>query len=407
MTGRPGNRDLWVVPSAGGEPRRLVRDASFDVHPAWSPDGKSIAYAAFDLPPSFSLRIVPAAGGEPRTLLSEPAMLLRPVWSSDGRTLLFSRTSNGTTNIWKLALDDDLASTGALERVTLGEGTDLFLSGPDASGRLAFATIKHRSDIWELAVETGALRQVTHETVVEDYASVSPDGTLAVVSMRDGAPAVWTADLEGRLLTRIGAGGFPQWSPDGRLLAYTRLDTMEVVVQRPGEVAPRVVAPGNFAAWTPDGRRLLVEKGEGESLVIVAVDLESGGKRVILRAPNTTGFGTDVAPDGTIVFQGNDENEVRQVWVLPAGGAAPRQVTRGASESSHPRLRPGDPETVVYLENHKHIVLLSLETGETTRLREFTDSNLVIDYPTWSPDGTKIYFTMAKNVGDVFLLENY
>ena len=410
VTGRMGNRDLWVIPAAGGQPRRLVRDESFDYHPSWSPDGKWIAYASFDLPPTFSIRIVSAAGGEARTIVKEPTLLMRPVWSADGRTLLFSRTSGGgATNIWKVALGRDLAPAGAIERVTLGEGNDLYLSGPDASGRLAFATIKHRSDIWELTVETGALRQVTDETVTEDYASLSADGkTLALISNRDGSAAVWTAGLDGRLLTRVGGGVFPRWSPDGRQISYTSDELGGVVVQRPGEVAARPAAPdATVAEWAPDGRHLLVERRDGGTVTVVKVSLEDGSERDVLVGVKTTGAGIDMAPDGSVAFQGSDASDIRQIFFAPAGGGAARQITRGPDESSHPRLRPGDPGTIAYLENHKNILLRPLAGGEARRLTAFTDTNLVIDYPSWSPDGTRIFFTMAKNVGDVFLLENY
>ncbi len=103
-----------------------------------------------------------------------------------------------------------------------------------------------------------------------------------------------------------------------------------------------------------------------------------------------------------------DEAGVRHIFVVPAAGGASRRITSGENESSHPRFRPDDPDKIVYLENHKNVILRSLRVaGETRPLTNFTESNLVVDYPSWSPDGTKIYFTVARNVGDVFLLENY
>jgi len=404
-TGALENRDLWVIAAGGGEPRRLVRDVSFDYQAAWSPNGKWIAYAAYDFTPAFSLRIVPAAGGTPRTLLSDTGVMMRPVWSADGRTLLFSRTLAGKTNLWKLALDRELAAAGSPERVTLGDGSDIYLTGPDAAGRLAFATIKHGSDIWELTLESGALRQVTAETVVEDYADLSPDGRqLALISTRNGQAGIWTADLDGRLLSLVGDGSWPRWSPDGKMLLYTSSPPQQAVVHRPGEMERRVIARGLALDWSPDGRQVLIER----TPFLYLVDLETGTEREAVRGLRTASTSGIISPDGKRIFyQANDEAGIRQIWSAQVGGSASEQVTKGTEEISHPRFRPGNPDQLVLLENHKNLLLHSLSTGESRRLTDFTDSNLTVDYPAWSPDGTKIYFTQARNVGDVFLLGNY
>ena len=408
-TTKTGSRDLWVIAAAGGEPRRLARDTSFDYHPSWSPDGKWIAYTALDLPVAYSIRIVSAAGGAPRTILNEGELLMRPVWSHDGRTILFSRTSGGVTNIWKLRLDGELNPEGVPQRVTLGEGNDVSLTGPDPEGRLAFTTIEHRSDIWELTVDTGALRQVTAETVVENYADLSPDGkTLAMMSTRDGTQGIWTADLAGRLLTRVSSGLFPRWSPDGQQLAYTR-EGGGIVVQRPGEMAGRVVVErGRIPEWTADGRGILFERDEGEVQRVFVLDLADGKERQVFSMARTSGSAPVISPDRSqLAFQREDDTGIRHIWTAAVGSDSPRQITSGVHESSHPRYRPNDPDTIAYLENHKAIVLRSLSTGATRRLSEVTESNRVIDYPSWSPDGTRLYFSMSTNVGDIFILENY
>jgi Tol biopolymer transport system component/predicted Ser/Thr protein kinase len=408
-TATESNRDLWVVGAMGGAPRRLVTDLGFDYHPTWSPDGKWIAYASFEGPLTFSIRVVPSSGGEPRTVVTEASLLMRPVWSADGRTVLFSRTVGGTTNVWKAAVDPAGGAPGAPERVTLGEGNDLYLSGPDASGRLAFATVKHRSDIWELDVASGALRQVTSETVAEDYPDLSPDGkTLALVSGRGGAAAIWTASLDGKLLSRVGPGQFPRWSPDGKQLVYTHEG--HVIVQRLGELAARRVIEGTgLPEWAMGGRFVTVDRGPVGRRTLMMIDVETGAERQILPpAVKTASTSAVISADGrSLLYQGDDATGLRQIWSAPVAGGTARQVTQGLDESSHPRFHPSDPDTIALLENHKNVLVRSLSTGATRRLTNFTESNLVIDYPAWSPDGTKIYFSMAKNVGDVFLLENY
>lgn len=403
------DRDLWVIAAGGGEPRRLTEDGSFDYHPEWSPDGKWIVYAARLTSGQFEIRVVGAAGGQPRRITAHTAPLVSPIWSADGQTILFSMNSSGRMNVWKTGFDPDDSEPRPVERVTVGEGNDVFLSGPDAKGRLAFATVKQRSDIHELTVEGGALRQVTSETVIEDYAELSKDGkTLALMSDRDGAAAIWTADLQGRLLARIGPGIQTRWSPDGREIAYASGAPLGIIVQRLGDLSSKTVVPNaTFPEWSSDGSHLIFERATENKRMVFLKNLSDGTERQLTPPLPTSAAATAISPDGRYIAYQADEAGVRQLWLMPMAGGEPKRLTSGASESSHPRFRPGAPDWIVYLEDHRNIILRSLTTGETRRLTNFTYANHVVDYPSWSPDGTKIYFTIIRSVGDVFLLENY
>ena len=408
---RDGQRDLWAIATGGGQPRRLTNDTSFDYHPSWSPDGKWITYAAMESPaPEFAIRVIDSRGGKPRDIVAESGVILRPIWSADGEAILFSLMSGGRMNVWRVGFDPShSAAADRPERVTVGEGNDVFLSGPDSLGRVAFSTVKTRSDIYELTIDDGHLRQVTSETVVENYAELSSDGkTLLLTSARDGSDAIWTADLQGKLLSRIAPGGASRWAPDGRHIAYMTGTPTAVVVQKLGDLSGKVVArEGALVEWSPDGTSLLFERPVGNRRVLIIKNIADGSERQITPPILTTAASAGMSRDGKQVAYQAEEAGVRHIFVIPAGGGAPKRITSGENESSHPRFRPDDPDWIVYLENHKNIILRSLRTGETRPLTNFTESNLVIDYPSWSPDGKKIYFTMARNVGDVFLLENY
>jgi len=100
---RTYNSDVWVVPASGGPqaPTRLTtfagadNDIDYESYPAWSPDGRSIAYFQGGPIELFSygtrhLAVVPASGGEARILTpSLDRNVTNPIWSSDGKSLRF------------------------------------------------------------------------------------------------------------------------------------------------------------------------------------------------------------------------------------------------------------------------------------------------------------------------------
>jgi dipeptidyl aminopeptidase/acylaminoacyl peptidase len=113
--------DLSTVEVASGSVKPLVRTGAAETQPLYSPDGRAIAYVASDDPPTWagdsSVYVVPAAGGEPRKLAEtfdhKPALV---GWSSDGKRLYFQETRGTIGRLSALPLDG-----GALVDLDSGE----------------------------------------------------------------------------------------------------------------------------------------------------------------------------------------------------------------------------------------------------------------------------------------------
>jgi Tol biopolymer transport system component len=93
--------DYWVMPSAGGAPRRLTTDFQEGGAPAWTPDGKFLVFPSARAG-SVNLWRVSVAGGVPDALTTGPGDDLDPVVSPDGRTLLFANVKR----TWAVVVHD-------------------------------------------------------------------------------------------------------------------------------------------------------------------------------------------------------------------------------------------------------------------------------------------------------------
>ena len=117
------------------------------------------------------------------------------------------------------------------------------------------------------------------------------------------------------------------------------------------------------------------------------------------------------SPDGKQLVYQLERQGARHLWVVSSSGGESRQVTSGNSEESHPEWSPRDPDRILFLRDHSRLFTLSLSTGEETPIdlsratgTAFPSGSVVLDYPSWSPDGSRIYFDVTRKTGDLYLL---
>ena len=90
---------------------------------------------------------------------------------------------------------------------------------------------------------------------------------------------------------------------------------------------------------------------------------------------------------------------------MPADGGALKRLTDGASEDSHARWSVANPDEILFLRDHRRICVVSVSTGRVHELPLKLDGTYILDYPFLTPDGGRVFFSVHKKTGNVYVIE--
>jgi Tol biopolymer transport system component len=300
-----------------------------------------------------------------------------------------------------------VALIGSVASATVAETATPF---PGKNGGIAYMNVGEGSSaIWVMS-STGA-----HQRMLIDRGAHSPvwsPGGNKIIFIRDEQLYVINADGTGRKnLTQEPrfTHSSPVWSPDGRQIAFVRslkgddswrsaIFTVTLNGSREKNISGWSKIEGYRApSWSPDGSRLVYEqfdKGSNSARLLVKNIKTDRVREVTKLSDVTTSSNVSWSPNGKKILYNDSDGQVYTIW--PDGSH--RTVisdgeSYGASWSADGKkiafLEDFDGENISISEEDGTVVWIPIDKGE------YED----VGFPSWSPEGDKLIFTMAKGVG--------
>ena len=260
-----GNSEVFVMNAGGGLQQRLARGAD----PAWSPDGKAIAFAR-EHDGNAEIYLMNADGSEQRNLTRNVARDGVPVWSPDGKKIAFTRERGHNNEVYVMNAD----GTGQRNLTRNAARDEAPVWSPDGR-RIAFARkvpwraggVGGQFEIFVMNADGSGQRRLTRNSSGDFHPAWSPDGRKIVFDARGGS----------------GGGGY-SWAWDDVYVVNadgSRQPTGLTSTRRLRNRAPRAALP----AWSPDGRMIAFLSWNDDNYDVYVMNADGSGQTNVTRSP--------------------------------------------------------------------------------------------------------------------------
>lgn len=392
-----------------------------DFFPAFSPDQKTLAFVRSISIASADIYLLPLAGGDPKRLTFDNTSIRGLSWTSDGREIVFaSRRGGSAYNLWKIS-----TKAGQPERLTTAE-RDVYSPTISRQGnRLAYTQSLMDGNIWRLALHNAKGHdepplKLIASTQEESGPQYSPDGkSIVFASRRSGSFEIWVCDSDGsnpRSLTNIGGPltGTPRWSPDGKQIVFdswTEGNAAIYVISVDGGKPRRLTYDADediTPSWSRDGHWIYYGCTRSGGMQIWKVPAEGGSAVQVTKQGGFEGFESF---DGKYFYYSKGR-AMPGIWRIPVAGGEESPVLTEHHAGMWRYWAVTDQGiyfATAEVAAHPLVEFYSFATGKITQVAKLdaplskTDPGLAI-----SPDGQSLLVVQMDESGsDIVMAENF
>lgn len=317
---------------------KLVTSRPVDRNYSVSPDEQSIAYSDIQNGQR-DIWVVPRGGGQSGQITNDKEEDSRPVWTPDGKNIVYSSKRNGIKQIFLAYLD----GRPPVQLTLNDSNSDVLDISPDG-GRVLYATAGEKSDLWSVTLERPRESQLTSDVGVEIWPDVSPNGNTIAFQSAPVSSGVtpfrcllMTRSLSAEATpTQLAPDGFaPQWSPDGKKLAFLR------------------DKDGQQNLW-------IVSAAGGDAKQLTTEGVSFGGFTYLpYNRQQTRDF--QWSADGAYLLYASTSGGVANIWQIAADGSQAKRL----SDNTNTGVRFFDP---MWSPGGDRIAWLAMATNEPKRI---------------------------------------
>jgi Tol biopolymer transport system component/serine/threonine protein kinase len=392
------------------------------LQPSWSPNGHRLAYYA-----GWDIWTVAAEGGGPVRATEVEHRDQSPAWSPDGRFLYFSSDRGGSSNIWRVRINEKTGMCrGEPEAVTSGPGGRRgSISLSEDGSQMTFCERSRRYELnrYELDSQNGRLRNPTLLLPGRNalWPEVSPNGEWLVFyeGFQQGQEDIGLVRIDGTGYRKLTDDPFsdrhPRWSPDGDRIAFRsrrtgRSDIWLIHLDGSGlkqlTMSEGDERRGLYATWSPYGDFIAYQPGRVMTSIIIPVERGATDRS----SPRLSPWMED--DSCFIAWSWSPDGRKLAGWRRAVGSGEETGVVVYSFETSqyelltdygrNPVWHPDGRRLLFFDLSQRQLVLLDSETGRDRRL--VTSPPASFNAGSFSPDGKHIYTSITDFDGDIWLL---
>lgn len=436
---RNGSADLYRVKPDGTRLQRLTTNPAYDDQADFSPDGQKLVFISTRAYSTADLWIRDLRTNRETPLTSGRSGDFRPAWSPDGKWIAFSSDRgtkvkrDGGGQWWvHLQLADIYIihpDGSALKRLTnsgnfcggprwtrdsrhvigyclSGEETFAYRSASDATDealrRMGRVPLRGNTTLVSIDVATLAQTTITAPPGIKSFPAVLNDGEIAYVRKDTDRRGISYSSTEKE--GPLGMVRSPSWSPDGKRVVYHKLLDLKPPSWKKAwsrNSSYDLVTTNTLPAFDPSGTRLIAT---ADNNTLVQIETGRNVARTVFRQEGKLAQSADWSPQGDAILFGlgqyfRNRAQGAQVAMIKPDGSGLREITSGGNNNGFPSYAP-DGKRFVYRTfgpEGQGLRVMNLEDRHVTKLTEDYDN-----FPRWSPRGDLIMF--VRRLQDSFVI---